>query len=94
MDEREIMSIYDDDGVEHNMEVLEVTQLCGNTYVALRPLTDDCLEPDDEDGCPLTILKVIDEETLENIVDDEEFEAVSKVFFTMLEDDYEILSDD
>lgn len=84
----DVLTLVDEDGVEHEFEVLDTLELENDRlYVALAPTR----ESEDDDG-ELVILKVIeedDEEILEVIEDDDEFNEVSAQFMARLEDEYE-----
>lgn len=88
----DIVSVVDDDGVEHLFEELDRIELDnGNRYVALLPIYDDEAEILDDDGDVL-ILKVIEEngETyLVQIEDDKEFNEIGNIFEDRLIEKYE-----
>ena len=80
----DIITLVDEDNVEHSFEILDYFEYNDNGYVALVPYFEDpeealksdptvvCLRvgPEDEEGL----------ETFDLIEDDEEFYAVNKVF--------------
>lgn len=80
------ITVYDDDGTESEVYVLEETQINGNTYVLV---TED--EYDEESVA--YILKQVgaddDEVYYESVDDEEELAAVADVFAELL-DDFEI----
>jgi uncharacterized protein YrzB (UPF0473 family) len=93
-----LITLLDEDGNEHEFQHLASLEHEGTTYVALVPSFDEPEEAIDSDG-ELIILKVVfDEESgediLEAIEDDIEFNTVSEKFEEMLEDEYDIISDD
>ncbi|MEG1870265.1 MAG: DUF1292 domain-containing protein [Oscillospiraceae bacterium] len=91
----ELLSLLDEEGNEHEFEVLDTLELNDNRYLALLPMAED---PDDvlEDDGQLVIFKVmIDEETkeeyLEAIEDEDEFTTVSSTFMERLEEDFDFI---
>lgn len=91
----EFISLLDEEGNEHQFEILDQMELDGENYMAVVPCYDDpakSLEDTDE----MVILKYVDdgdEEYLEPIEDEEEFNRVSAVFVERLEDDYEFVDE-
>ena len=86
----DILSLVDEDGVEHEFEVVDTLDKDDNTYLALIPVVDEN-NIGDTDG-ELVILKVIEEDGEEFLIaieDDEEFDNVSDIFMDRLEDMYE-----
>ncbi len=78
----DIVSVVDENGVEHIFEELDRIETDTAKYVALLPVYDDAEEILDDDG-ELIILKVTEEkgETyLEPIEDDNEFNEIGKIF--------------
>ena len=76
----DIVSVVDEDGKEHVFEELDRVDLPGGTYVALAPLVG---EEDEEDDDALILLRVEEEEGeiyLSILEDEQEFDAVGKVF--------------
>lgn len=87
----DLISVVDEDGVEHRFEEVDRFQdtATSQRYVALLPVSQDPDEESDE----LIILKVCqaDGETfLEPIEDDDEFETVAGVFEQRLADEFDI----
>jgi len=86
----DILSLVDEDGVEHEFEVVDTLDKDDNTYLALIPVVDEN-NIGDADG-ELVILKVIEEDGEEFLIaieDDDEFDDVSDIFMDRLEDMYE-----
>ena len=87
-----LITVQDDDGVEHIFEELDRIETDEGRYVAMLPTYDteeEMLESDSE----LIILRVIEdgEETyLEAIEDDDEFDEVAEIFEARLADLFEI----
>ncbi|MBE6884992.1 MAG: DUF1292 domain-containing protein [Ruminococcaceae bacterium] len=86
----DILSLVDEEGVEHEFEVVDTLDKDDTTYLALIPVVDEN-NLDDADG-ELVILKVVEEDGEEFLVaieDDDEFDDVSDIFMDRLEDMYE-----
>lgn len=78
----DLVSVIDEDGVEHVFEELDRIETDTAKYVALLPVYDDAEEIIDDDG-ELIILKVCEEDGetyLEPIEDDNEFNEIGKIF--------------
>lgn len=78
----DIVSVIDEDGVEHVFEELDRIETDTAKYVALLPVYDEAEEILDDDG-ELIILKVSEEDGetyLEPIEDDHEFNEIGKIF--------------
>lgn len=91
-DTSDIVSVVDDDGVEHLFEELDRIETDdGKKYVALLPIYDDKAEILDDDGDVL-ILKVIEENGenyLVQIEDEKEFNEIGNIFEDRLIEKYE-----
>lgn len=88
----DLMTILDEEGNEHEFEVADTLEDNDERYMALIPVFDDAEELLEDDG-ELVILKVVqedEEEFLEAIEDEEEFNRVSAIFMERLQDDYDI----
>lgn len=88
----EIVSVVDDDGVEHTFEMLDAIETDTSRYVALIPSYDGTTEIIEDDG-ELIILKVIEEdgeEFLTPIENGEEFDEIGQIFQERLADMFEI----
>lgn len=86
----DLLTLVDEDGVEHEFEIADVLELDQAAYMALIPALDE----DEllEDSGELVVLKVVsdgEEEFLEPIEDEEEFNRISAMFVERLEDEYE-----
>lgn len=87
-----LISLMDEDGKEHEFEFVDSLELEGSEYVALIPVYDNPADSLDDDG-ELVVLKVIqdgEEEYLEAIEDEDEFNNVSELFMDRLSDLYDI----
>ena len=100
MSEREyvndILTLEDDDGVEHTFEVLDSIENAGTRYLALSPVYDDPQQTLADSG-ELVILRVVEadgEEFLETIDDEDEMDEIADIFMERLEEDYEVISED
>lgn len=84
----DLVSVIDENGVEHVFEELDRIETDTAKYVALLPVYDEAEEILDDDG-ELIILKVCEEDGetyLEPIEDDNEFNEVGKIFEERLAD--------
>ncbi len=87
----DLVSVIDENGVEHVFEELDRIETDTAKYVALLPVYDDAEEILDDDG-ELIILKVCEEDGetyLEPIEDDNEFNEVGKIFEERLSELFE-----
>lgn len=89
----DVLTLVDEDGVEHEFEVIDTLELQEERYLALVPVFDDSQEMLDDSG-ELVILKVMseegsEEEYLEPIQDEDEFNNVSQIFMHRLEEFYD-----
>ena len=87
-----IVSVLDDEGNEHQFELLDAIETDEGRYVALLPIYSDAESAIEDDG-ELVILEVVNDEgddLLVPIEDDEVFENVAEIFEERLADLYEI----
>jgi len=95
MVEADILTLTSEDGEEFHFELIDREEIDGAEYVAMIPLLDEDEEQEldeDVDG-ELVFMKVImdgEEEFLESIEGDEEFERVSEFFTERLSEFYDI----
>lgn len=92
----DIMTLLDDEGNEHQFEVIDSLELDDERYMALVPVFDEAEELLEDSG-ELVILKVVEEdgeEFLEAIETEEEFNKVSAIFMERLEDEFDIIDSD
>ncbi len=92
----DIVSVVDEDGVEHIFEELDRIETDDARYVALLPVYDEAEEILEDDG-ELIILKVSEEngETyLEPIEDEDEFNEIGSIFEDRLSEIFDIQEDD
>lgn len=88
----DIVSVVDEDGVEHTFEMLDAIETDTERYVALIPAYDNSTEIIEDDG-ELIILKVIEEngeEFLSPIEDSDEFDEIGQIFEERLSDMFDI----
>ena len=78
----DLLTLVDEEGKEHEFEIIDTAEMDGSEYVALIPVFGD--EEDAlQDSGELVILKVTEEdgeEVLDAIEDDDEFDKVGAVF--------------
>jgi len=87
----ELLTLVDEDGHEHQFEMVDSSDFEGQNYLALVPVFDEPEELLDDSG-ELVILKVSvedGEEFLVAIEDEEEFKKVGDFFVARLEDIYD-----
>lgn len=92
----DLVSVLDDEGNEHQFEILDAIETDDGRYVALLPVYSDAEEAIEDDG-ELVILQVIEEngeDLLTPIEDDAVFDEIAGIFEERLADYYEIQSDD
>ena len=88
----DIVSVLDDEGNEHQFEVLDAIETDEGRYVALLPVYTDAEAAVEGDG-ELVILEVVNsdgEDLLIPIEDDEVFENIAAIFEERLAEYYEI----
>ena len=88
----DILTLEDDEGVEHTFEVLDAIDNGENRYMALSPVFDNPQDSLDDSG-ELVIVKVAEEngeEFYTEIEDDDEYETIADAFVDRLEDFFEI----
>lgn len=88
----DIVSVVDEDGVEHTFEELDRIETDDARYVALLPVYDEAEDILDDDG-ELIILKVNEEDGetyLEPIEDENEFNEIGSIFEERLSDLFDI----
>ena len=88
---QDLVSVIDENGVEHVFEELDRIETDTAKYVALLPVYDEAEEILDDDG-ELIILKVCEEDGetyLEPIEDDNEFNEIGKIFEERLSELFE-----
>ena len=97
----DLVTLVDDEGNEHEFEIVDTLDLNGQRYVALvasLPESEEAPGEDEEveDG-ELVVLKAVtegEEEFLEAIEDEAEFDEVASLFMARLEDDFDFVGGD
>ena len=87
----DIVSVEDENGVQHQFEVLDAIETDDGRYVALTPVYDDPAEAVADDG-ELIVLKVVTEDgedLLVPIEDDDEFDEIAEIFEERLAEMYD-----
>lgn len=87
----DIITLMDDDGVEHSFEIADTLEVGDDRYMALVPIMEDDEDVMEYDG-ELVILKMIEdgeEGYLEAIEDETEFSQIADMFMDRLKDDYD-----
>ncbi len=90
--EPDILSVTDDNGNEILFELLERYETDDDVYVAITEYHDDAQEIIDADF-EVIILKVINEngeEYLEEIEDEDEYNQISDILMSKIEEQYEV----
>ena len=88
----DLVTVSDEDGKEHQFEIVDAIETDDGRYVALLPVYDDPSELADDDG-ELIILGVEEEngeEILVPIEDDDTFDEIAEIFEDRLSDLYEV----
>ena len=88
----DLVSVLDDEGNEHQFELLDAIETDESRYVALLPIYTEAEQVVEDDG-ELVILEVIDqdgEDLLVPIEDDDTFEEIAGIFEERLSEYYEI----
>lgn len=88
----DIVSVLDDEGNEHQFELLDAIETDEGRYVALLPVYSEAEQAIEDDG-ELVILEVVNDEgddLLVPIEDDKVFEDIAAIFEERLEEFYEI----
>ena len=87
-----LVSVLDDEGNEHQFELLDAIETDEGRYVALLPVYNEAELALEDDG-ELVILEVVNDEgddLLVPIEDDEVFANIAEIFEERLEEFYEI----
>lgn len=91
----DLVTLVDDEGHEHEFEMVDTLDHGDARYVALIASHEDPEEQLQDDG-ELVVLKVIEEdgeEFLEGIEDEAEFDEVAAIFMERLEDEFDFTDD-
>ncbi len=88
----DIVTVVDDEGNEHQFEIVDAIETDDGRYVALLPVYENPADMVDDDG-ELVILAVKEEDgedIMVTIDDDDEFDEIAEIFEERLADLYEI----
>lgn len=90
----DLVTVVDDEGNQHQFEVLDAIETDTGRYVALVPVYDNPADLIEDDGelVILTVKEENGEDLLLPIEDDDEFEEVAEIFEERLADLYEVES--
>ncbi len=88
----DLITLVDDEGNEHEFEIVDTLELGEEHYVAL-VAANDADEDSDDDGELVVLKSVVDgeEEFLEAIEDEAEFDQVAGIFMERLEEDFDFV---
>ena len=88
----DLVTVVDDEGNQHQFEIVDAIETDDGRYVALLPVYDNPADMVDGDGelIILTVKEEDGEDLLLTIDDDEEFEEIADIFEERLADLYEI----
>lgn len=92
----DILTLVDEEGVEHQFEVVDTMEVADSRFMALVPVFDDSQELLDDDG-ELVVLQVVthdDEDYLEPIEDEALFDRIAGIFMERLEDEFDFETPD
>jgi len=90
-----VITLVDDDGIEHEFELIDSIEDNGSEYIALIPVMED-IDGEAEDFGELVVLKIVAEgvdEYLEAIESEEEFNRISAIFMERLGEDYDFIEE-
>lgn len=94
--EYDLITLVDDEGEEHDFEMVDALVHGDTEYCALIPIFDDA-EEFLQDSAALVIMRIEEENDgevfLETIEDDDEYDQVSALFVERLSDDFDILEE-
>ena len=94
--EADLITLIDDEGQEHEFEIVDSIEHNGGQYVALVANYDDPDESLQDDGELVILKSVMDdgEEFLEAIEDEAEFDEIAAIFMERLEDLFDFTEED
>lgn len=91
--EADILTLEDEDGVEHTFEVLDASELGGVRYMALAPYEADPAKRLEEEAEMIIMKVAVDEsgeEVLDVVDDEDELYDAGQMFINRLSDVYDI----
>lgn len=88
----DLVTVVDDEGNQHQFEILDAIETDDGRYVALVPVYDNPSDLINDDGelVILTVKEENGEDLLLPIEDDDEFEEIAEIFEERLADLYEV----
>lgn len=88
----DLVTVVDDEGNQHQFEVLDAIETDTGRYVALIPVYDNPADLIEDDGelVILTVKEENGEDLLLPIEDDDEFEEIAEIFEERLSELYEV----
>lgn len=88
----DLVTVVDDEGNQHQFEVLDAIETDTGRYVALVPVYDNPADLIEDDGelVILTVKEENGEDLLLPIEDDDEFDEIAEIFEERLADLYEV----
>ena len=92
----DILTLMDENGVEHTFEILDEYDDGEKRYLALSPIFDNAADMLADSG-ELVIMQVCEEdgeEFLESIEDEDELDAIADIFMKRLEENFDFEEDD
>ena len=92
----DILTLMDENGVEHTFEILDEYDDGEKRYLALSPVFDNAEDMLSESG-DLVIMEVCEEdgeELLEPVEDEDELAAIAEIFMKRLEEDFDFEEDE
>jgi uncharacterized protein YrzB (UPF0473 family) len=92
----DILTLMDENGVEHTFEILDEYDDGEKRYLALSPVFDNAEDMLSDSG-ELVIMQVCEEdgeEFLESIEDEDELDAIADIFMKRLEENFDFEEDD
>lgn len=97
--EKDVINLLDEEGNEHEFEIIDAVECDDQQYLALVPIFDEA-EDSLEDSGELVILRVSededdsDEQFLEAIEDEAEYTRVADMFMERLKDEFDFEEED
>lgn len=98
--EKDVINLLDEEGNEHEFEIIDAVECDDQQYLALVPIFDEA-EDSLEDSGELVILRVCDDEGgsdddqfLEAIEDEGEYTRVADMFMERLKDEFDFEEED
>ena len=92
----DILTLMDENGVEHTFEILDEYDDGEKRYLALSPVFDNAADMLSDSG-ELVIMQVCEEdgeEFLESIEDEDELDAIADIFMKRLEENFDFEDED